>query len=229
MKFIRLLKQEAAALWVLGLVLLAGALNTAGFLQFGQTLSHMTGNLTKLGLSLAGRVQDPVFYFVLFLLGFLLGATLSGFAFPRHSLHQWRRCGLVLTVCGLLLILAQLLHLPSWLQMLLAAFVLGSQNGLAMRYHGILTRTTHVTGHITDVGASLGRMIQARSWKGDDLRAFLFHTSVLLAFLLGVTLVALLYPLLADQNFLTTMALCGIGYTLFGLGTLVFMLAKRRK
>ena len=185
MKIIRFIRQEAAALWIFALVFMAGALNAAGFLQFAQTLSHMTGNITKLGLTLTGVSPEPFWWFLLILLSFFLGATASGYAFPTHSRGQWRRCGLVLVVSGLLLLLSKLAYGLIPLRMCVLALVLGVQNGLALRYRGILTCTTHITGHLTDCGAALGRMIKARDWRGDNLRAFLLHLCALLFFLLG--------------------------------------------
>ena len=102
-RIVRFIRQEAAALWIFALVFMAGALNAAGFLQYGQTLSHMTGNLTKLGLTMTGQSPEPFWWFFVFILCFILGATVSGYAFPNHSRGQWRRCGLVLITSGALL------------------------------------------------------------------------------------------------------------------------------
>lgn len=212
------LRKEAGALWILALMLLAGALNAAGFLQFGQTLSHMTGNLTKMGLNIA--LGKPLWLMVSVLLSFLLGATLSGYAFPRHSAGQWRRSGLVLSACGAALLLGGTLSLPDWAAVPVTALVLGAQNGLAMRYRGILARTTHITGHLTDLGAALGRMVQARRFVGEDARAFLFHLSGLLAFLLGVAMMGAYAARAGSQPDNSPVAVCGFYYLLFGLLTL---------
>lgn len=211
-------RKEAGALWIYTLMLLAGALNTAGFFQFGKTLSHMTGNLTQLGLRIAQG--QPAWLIVWPLLSFLLGATLSGFAFPRHSARQWRRSGLVISGCGAALLISGSLSLPPWLAVSLTAFVLGAQNGLAMRYRGILARTTHITGHLTDLGAALGRMVQARSFRGEDARTFLFHLLGLLSFLLGAALLAGYVARGGGQRDNSPVAVCGFYYLLFGLLTL---------
>jgi len=219
MSWLRAARREAGALWILMLVLLAGALNAAGVIQFGQTLSHMTGNLTKLGLSLAEG--GPALLIGGFLLAFLLGATVSGYAFPTHSLGLWQRCGFVLLTCGGLLLISESLPFPDALRMVAVAGVLGAQNGLALRYRGILTRTTHMTGHLTDCGAALGRMLHSRRFLGEDLRLFLFHLLCLIFFALGVVFVAWSSPWLKERIGLDAIDLAAVCYLLAGGFTLL--------
>lgn len=226
MRFLERLRAEAGALWIVTLAFLAGALNTAGLLRFGQTLSHMTGNLTKLGLALSGKAQTPAWWLLLFLLCFMLGALVSGFAFPRVTRSQWKRCGQVLMAGGLLLLLPLALNLPELAQMLALALVLGAQNGLALRYRGTLMRTTHVTGHLTDVGAALGRLIHTRQLKGEDLRELFIHLSCLLSFLLGAVL-ASIYPNQTGPG-LTALALCALLYMFLGFGILCVLWFRYR-
>lgn len=216
-RFLRALREDAGALWILALVFLAGLLNAAGFLRFGQTLSHMTGNLTKMGLALTGAEAEPVLLFMLFILSFFAGATLSGFSFPVHRAGLWRRSGLVLLASGALLVITQVLGAPLALGLAALALVLGAQNGLAVRYRGILTRTTHMTGHLTDCGAALGRMLAVKSFRGENLRFFLFHLSCLVCFALGAASCALLSPVL-PMDMLMFGGLC---YVFAGLGTLL--------
>lgn len=216
-RFVRAVREDAGALWILALVFLAGLLNAAGFLRFGQTLSHMTGNLTKMGLALTSAEAEPVLLFLLFILSFFAGATLSGFSFPVHRTGLWRRSGLVLLGCGVLLLMIQAFKAPLALSLAAIALVLGAQNGLAVRYRGILTRTTHMTGHLTDCGAALGRMIAGKSFRGENLRLFLFHLACLVCFALGAAFCALLSPILP----MDILMLAGLCYALAGLGTLL--------
>ncbi len=216
-RLVKALRQELGALWILCLVFLAGLLNAAGFLRFGQTMSHMTGNLTKLGLALSDLEKGSVLLFVVCILSFFVGATVSGFSFPAYRAGLWRRSGLVLLVCGLLLVLTQAFAAPVAVNLAALALVLGAQNGLALRFRGILTRTTHMTGHLTDCGAALGRMLANGSFKGEDMRLFAFHFSCLLFFALGVVCCALLGPVLP----MDMMAFGGLLYILLGVITLL--------
>ncbi len=219
MKLLRALRQEAGALWILMLVFIAGALNAAGWLQYGQTLSHMTGNLTKLGLSLTEQSAASFTLFGIYLFSFFIGATLSGYGFPEHRAGLWRRSGLVLMACGALLLLTEFLPFPQGARMAALALVLGAQNGLALRYRGILTRTTHMTGHLTDCGAALGRMIHGRCWRGENLRLFLFHFLCLGFFVLGVVFTALTVSWLEQWFSLDAIELAALCYLLAGAGT----------
>jgi uncharacterized membrane protein YoaK (UPF0700 family) len=222
------LRQDAGAVWIFLLVFLAGALNCAGFMRYGQTLSHMTGNLTRMGLSLAGKGGGAFWLLLCCVLCFFLGATVSGYGFPDHRAGLWRRCGLALMAGGSLIFLADLLRVPQGVGAAALAMALGAQNGLALRFRGILTRTTHMTGHLTDCGAALGRMVHARSWRGDNLRRFLFHLSCLASFFLGVAATALGAEWL-ERRFSADALLIAAGcYLLAGAGTFLRgMLAGR--
>jgi uncharacterized membrane protein YoaK (UPF0700 family) len=50
----------------------------------------------------------------------------------------------------------------------LAAWACGMQNALATRYHGVILRTTHITGLLTDLGQLLGMRLRGHPielWK----------------------------------------------------------------
>ena len=219
MKLLRALWREAGALWILMLVFNAGALNAAGFLRYGEVLSPMTGNLTLLGLSFSGLAAQAGMVFAVILISFFAGATLSGYGFPDHSAGLWRRSGAVLMLGGTLLLLAEVLPLPKIGRIAILAMVLGGQNGLALRYRGNLTRTTHMTGHMTDCGAALGRMIHNRSWQGDNLKRFLFHLSCVLFFLSGAAFTGLSTSWLQHRYSMDIVNLVAILYLLSGAGT----------
>ncbi|HSK67668.1 MAG TPA: YoaK family protein [Candidatus Limnocylindria bacterium] len=215
-------------MWVLMLVFIAGSLNCAGFLQYGQTLSHMTGNLTRLGLSLADGAGGAFALLAGCILSFFLGATLSGYGFPEHRAGLWRRSGVVLMAAGAALMLSDLLRVPPGAGAAVLALVLGAQNGLALRYRGILTRTTHMTGHLTDCGAALGRMVRARSWRGENLRLFLFHFLCLAFFAAGVAVTAASAEWLQGRYSLDAIELAAFCYLLAGAGTFARGLLARR-
>ena len=209
-------KQDLTALWIFLLVFLAGFLNAAGFLCFGQTMSHMTGNLTKLGLALSDLDAELVALFVACVLSFMLGAAASSINFPTHKSGFWQRCGLVFLPGGFLLVFSQIVSASVFVSMTILALTLGAQNGLILRFRGVLARTTHVTGHLTDCGAALGRMMAKKSFRGEDLRFFLFHLSCLMVFTLGVLACALLSGTLT----INMMLLGGVFYLITGAGAL---------
>ena len=119
------LRQDAGAVWIFLLVFLAGALNCAGLLRYGQTLSHMTGNLTRMGLSLSGEGGGAFWLLLACVLCFFLGATVSGCGFPDHRAGLWRRCGLALMAGGSLLFLSDWLRVPQGVGAAALAMALG--------------------------------------------------------------------------------------------------------
>lgn len=129
---------------------------------------------------------------------------------------------------GALLMLTEALPFPRDARVAALALVLGAQNGLALRYRGILTRTTHMTGHLTDCGAALGRMIHARSLRGENLRLFLFHFLCLWFFFFGVVMTALSAAWLERRFSLDAIELAALCYLLAGAGTFGRGLYARR-
>ena len=146
--------------------------NTGVFLRTGTSVSHLTGDMARLSLDLVraspavledlGRVAAAV-------AGFFVGALLAGLLIHHPSLDFARPYGRIIIVIGGLFLLAWLL-LPVWpaLALAVAAGGCGLQNALATRYRGVILRTTHLTGLITDFGTSLGLRLRGADvprWK----------------------------------------------------------------
>lgn len=228
MRILRFLRKELAAIWVLCLMGIAGAMNAAGWLRYGQTLSHMSGNMSKAGFFLAEGKMDAALTLLMILLCYFVGAVISGYAFPKMTPHPWRRAGLVLMSCGAMLILSELLPIIDSARMGMFALVLGAQNGMALRYRGLLIRTTHITGHLTDAGAALGRMLRSRAWEGEEMRFFLFSCLGMLAFLTGSFLGAYVARVLRQEVGLTLPIVASLCYVVLGLMTFVHSHQKLR-
>ena len=161
----------------------AGYINSAVLGFFHTPVSHMTGAVSHLGVDIAeGRGRD-IMSSVSIVLGFLAGALVSGALIGSWKLVPSRSYGVALMAEGALLALATwLLASQSRLGLPAVAMACGLQNAMASTYCGLMIRTTHVTGTVTDIGVILGHWLrhgQVQLWK---LR---FLTALVLSFGVG--------------------------------------------
>lgn len=209
------LHQERPWVFIFGALLAA----TAGFVNvvlleiYHVPVSHMSGAVSRMAVELtAANGQDLPGALAIFC-AFLAGAILSGVVIGGVKLQPGRRYGVAMMIEGGLLTLA------TWLLMSgrqfgipVAAMACGLQNGMASSYCGLILRTTHVTGLVTDIGVMLGQWLRYRRiefWKlvllvmlltgffaGGWLGGWLFTRVGIAALLLvaaGVSLAGLLY------------------------------------
>jgi len=105
----------------------------------------------------------------LIIIGFALGCVFTGALVGSNLLAARRRYAIVLA-CE-----AAVLALAAWWQdsavhaaVILGATACGIQNAMASSFYGLVVRTTHVTGIITDLGFMIGATIAGRRfpwWK----------------------------------------------------------------
>lgn len=157
--------------FALGLLLAfnAGAVNAGGFLVLHMYTSHMTGFASQLAEGLVLKNGT----FLLNALGAILAFTTG--AMVCSMLVNWGRQRRLYCVYALPLMLEALLMFPfglmgtvmlTWntpfavpLTVLLLSFIMGLQNAVGSKTSGGSTRTTHMTGNITDLGMELGKVI----------------------------------------------------------------------
>lgn len=169
-------KPSPAPVWVLvgGCILafLSTAMNTGMVLKLGTSVAQMSGEVSRFGRTLL--IEDPEtvsFLTNLFVAisGFLLGAVIAGFTIHHPTLNQSMPYGRCLMFIGVCLLLAHLfLETVPLATLLLGGFASGFQNAMATHYRGIILRTTHITGLMTDVGSHLGMLLrghQIAPWK----------------------------------------------------------------
>lgn len=161
----------------------AGYVNVVMLGFFSVPVSHMTGAVARLGIDIGtGKLTDFLLIGSI-VLGFLLGALASGLIIGNATLKPGRRYGIALLIEGALLALATLFALSAEVAAVpLAATALGLQNAMASSYRGLILRTTHVTGMVTDIGVLLGYRLRGRYIKTWKLWLLL---AILLAFFCG--------------------------------------------
>jgi uncharacterized membrane protein YoaK (UPF0700 family) len=195
------------------LAAIAGYVNVVMLGFFAVPVSHMTGAVSRLSMDLA--IVDLVDLMLIagIVAGFMFGALLSGIWIGAATLRAGRRYGAVLMVQGIMLAVATWMALEGIaLAVPVAAFVCGLQNAMASSYRGLVLRTTHVTGIVTDIGVLIGQRMrhkQIRIWK------LLLLLTLLLSFFSGGLLGAVLYHQLGMLALSLAAGVCfvaGTGY-----------------
>lgn len=142
------------------LALNAGYINTAMLSYFHVPVSHMTGATSRLGMDLVQGRSSDLWLVGSILLAFLFGAFLSGLVIDSRKLQPSNRYGTALIIEGLLLLCCAETTSMSGVQhmgVVFASMACGMQNAMASSYYGLVLRTTHVTGIVTDLGILLSR------------------------------------------------------------------------
>jgi uncharacterized membrane protein YoaK (UPF0700 family) len=188
----------------LGLVLalVAGAVNAGGFMIIGKYTSHMTGILSSVADEMAlahyQEVMAGLGYFLAFLCGSICSTQTILWA-RRHRLHSEYALPLAYEAVLLLVFTAigmnldWLLSITVPLTVALLCFSMGFQNALITKISKAETRTTHMTGVVTDLGIELGRLISFHHFSSSpqgqivktDLKKLKIHASILLFFVTG--------------------------------------------
>ncbi|QJE95538.1 YoaK family protein [Luteolibacter luteus] len=162
--------------WVLSggciLAFLAAAVNADFMLGLGVSVSHLTGDLSRITAEAvkAGDLwSGEAALLCLSVAGFVGGAATSGYFIHHPNLQLARPYGRSMVFIGLLLMATRLLQSQSLqLTCFVAAWACGMQNALATRYRGLILRTTHITGLLTDLGQLIGMRLRGHpveSWK----------------------------------------------------------------
>ena len=162
---------------------LAGFINVVVLGFFHVPVSHMSGAVSRLSTDVARADRGDLREILAIVLGFLVGATFSGTLIGGRRLVPGRRYGAALAVEGVVLALATLLlDRGAAAGVAFAAVACGIQNAMASSYYGLVIRTTHVTGIVTDLGVMIGHWLRHRrfhAWK------FLLLLSILVGFFAG--------------------------------------------
>lgn len=179
------------------LAALAGYINTIFLSLYLLPVSHLSGTLSRFSLDIGKLDLGDLGQISGILVGFLFGAMLSGLIIGNSTVQLGRRYGVVLMLEGLFLGLsALLLNKMPILAVSLASLACGIQNGMASNYRGMIIRTTHVTGVMTDLGVLLGRWLRH---KKVDTWQFALLVLTIFAFVMGGLLGAVMIKFFAGN------------------------------
>ncbi|CAE7041418.1 unnamed protein product [Symbiodinium natans] len=154
--------------WVTGfgwcLAACAGAANTIAFKCWSLYASHVTGSTSAMAFRLEGYQQEENGSETLreacsLVFSFLAGAYACGLLIDKNQVHFMGKAfyGLALVLNSILLIIAA--FIPGRLvPICFVAAASGLQNAMCTSHFGAIIRTTHVTGTVTDIGSTMGRI-----------------------------------------------------------------------
>ena len=199
------LRGKVGLYFVAALSVLAGMTDAIGFMATGDFVSFMSGNTTRLAVSLGQGEFGLVLRIGAVLLAFVMGNALGVLIARKSGRRPWP----LLSIIAALLALASLLPSAWQLPALIAAVAaMGMINTVVEEVNGLPIGLTYVTGALSRFGRGLGRAllgerrhgwrVQLIPWTGMfvgaiagvlleqafDLAALLF--SALLALALGV-------------------------------------------
>ncbi len=217
------------------LALVAGFVNSSGFVLLGTFTSHVTGNVGRLANDVASKQWGAASLAALFVVAFFAGAFAASILIEAQRSRVSRAYGLALLVESLTLALFVLVALtmrndqPRVLdaEAAILCLAMGMQNSLVTNLSGAVVRTTHLTGVVTDLGIEAARwhywLLQRRraapSARPSPVKAWLLLT-ILSAFTLGAISGALFTTDRGPSAILLPSAalLLAAGYALVGPG-----------
>lgn len=168
------------------LCFLAGAINVHFVRLFAFAVGYLAGDIIRLFIEVSRAEHDyhGAFSLVLIILSFIGGAITAGLVIHHPKFDVERPYGRSLMAIGGLFLVAAFLERSHVIVALpVAAFASGLQNALATTYRGVILRTTHVTGIVTDFGQALGMRLAGHNVQPWKIWLYLFLFS---SFLLGV-------------------------------------------
>lgn len=197
--------------WLSLLTFVGGTINAQAVVGISIPVSHFTGNVTHIALNIIKGKTYIMLMMLFALIIFSVGAFFSGYFFYNKKVKRSTAFSNYLFGNAVLLSILTFVGNVNIL-FFYCAFYLGMQNGMLFRYKGILTRTTHITGYLTDAGVSLAL---ATKGKKGQLALGLFYVLNMLIFVAGCIFGATSYKKLGIDSLYATASIifaAGIWY-----------------
>jgi len=201
---------------ILGAVYLsfiAGFVNAISLSYYNVPISHMTGAVSRLSIDAASGDFSEFrnIFFIIF--GFFLGAIFSGLIIGAQKFKPSIEYSLLLIIESVLLSASFFLFKSNLkFALFFVAFACGQQNAMASNYLGLIIRTTHLTGIVTDLGVLIGQSIKH---KRPNLWKIYFLLSILTGFFGGGLCGVYLFHFLNFYSIFIPSSMCffaGVGF-----------------
>lgn len=177
------------------LMIASGISNAYCVMNFKTPVTHHTGNATAIALSISDS-KRLIFLLAIFGL-FFLGSVVGTYTTYEENFRLGFIC-----MTGL----AMLSYFTRDYGVFLLTFIFGFQNSLLIKYDGVLVRSTHITGYLTDSATIIGKYLRTKD--SSRLHVSIFFLISIGFFILGgilyfyvksfsQILVALIYLILA--------------------------------
>ncbi len=164
--------------WIGGLTFLAGATNISAIILFETTITHYTGNISKAAISLGSGDFNSLWIIMGYVGLFSFGSVLSGFLFYERTQGMKIMYSVIPILFGIVLLTTLKLNSNEHILLKVIALGMGLQNGTFIRIRGILVRTTHMTGYLTDAAFCLGAVLRGNFHELWHLMWYLFSMIV---------------------------------------------------
>ncbi len=184
----------AFVIWLCLLCATSGLINVSALCLYDAKVTHHTGNLSVLAMEFWERDSARAGFICALIFAFFAGSFVCGLLFRDRQFKVGRRYGVVLLILGTVCIALRLGTVSSSVMVLYLALMMGMQNGLFIFYKGLMIRSSHFTGYLTDAGFVLAAACMGDK---DALRKFFFLSVSILSFLLGGFAAAAFYSLVA--------------------------------
>lgn len=171
--------------WICMLSFIGGYVDVYGFMTVAFPLTHFTGSVSKVAMDGIHIQFDKDFYQLIVCMSFfILGNIFAGYTIGERQFNFKKRYGLIFIGLGIFLTLTFLIFQENILFIYLLSIAVGIQNGLFITYKGILVRTSHITGTISDFGVYIGYVLRGKIF--DRWKIFYYFINLISFFAGGV-------------------------------------------
>lgn len=202
-------------IWICMLSFIGGYVDVYGLITVAFPLTHFTGSVAKLAMEgWEIRIDKEIFQLAVALFFFMLGNTLAGLFIGERHFSLRKRYGLIFMILGIFIaVIFHSAHGDKSFAYLLS-IAIGVQNGLFITYKGILVRTSHLTGALSDLGVYIGYLLRGKQF---DTWKIFYYVFSLLSFFFGGVISKVMYDLYGKES----VYMVSLGYILIGASYLI--------